>query len=412
MWQFRKSKIAYAALVLILVGVLRMVSPVTAAAGQSVTFGWEPSADPSVAGYNIYYGTASQLYTNKVSVGNMTTATIAGLVEGQTYYFAATTYDGLNLESVFSDEIAYTVPLPETNQPPAITQMPGTIIGVIGQGIGCEIMATGDGALTYGLGSGMPTGATIDPNTGWFDWRPQVSQVSSTNIISVTVTDSGNPPLSTSQSFTIVVQDYIHISIGSAVVATNSAGGLALAVYASTPVASLQFMLDYPPGLLTNFSITGANALQTSVTPIAPGQVLVAVSAGTGQPIIGAQTLGTIRFNAIAAANTMSASLATEQPLALKTDGTQASHVAADPGQVTVVGEDSMVEARQVDGVRSLIVYGPTGATYQVESCNALGNLGQWVGTADPFIMTNLSQTILLPADTNSATFYRTRMIQ
>ena len=81
----------------------------------------------------------------------MTAATISGLVEGQTYYFAATTYDVLNRESVFSDEIAYTVPLPVTNPPPVITQMPTTIRGSVGQTMTCSISATGDGPLVYTL---------------------------------------------------------------------------------------------------------------------------------------------------------------------------------------------------------------------------------------------------------------------
>src|SRR5450631_1245289 len=115
--QFKKFTIRHAFLVLILLGGLAvLVTP--AQADQSVTFGWESSADPNVAGYNIYYGTASHAYDHKVTVGNVSMATISGLVEGTTYYFAATTYDVLNQESVFSDEISYAVPAANTDQPP------------------------------------------------------------------------------------------------------------------------------------------------------------------------------------------------------------------------------------------------------------------------------------------------------
>ncbi len=57
-------------------------------ATQSVTLGWEPSLDSSVVGYKIYYGTTSHNYTNLVAVGNSTSATITGLISGETYYFA------------------------------------------------------------------------------------------------------------------------------------------------------------------------------------------------------------------------------------------------------------------------------------------------------------------------------------
>ena len=70
---------------------------------------WNPSKDADVAGYKIYYGTASHAYTSSVDVGNVTNATITGLTENTTYYFAATTYNILGVESDFSNEAYYVV---------------------------------------------------------------------------------------------------------------------------------------------------------------------------------------------------------------------------------------------------------------------------------------------------------------
>ncbi|MGA2867439.1 MAG: MBG domain-containing protein, partial [Verrucomicrobiota bacterium] len=70
---------------------------------------WDPSADPDVVGYTLYYGVASQTYTNESQVGNVTNATISGLVSGTTYFFAATATDSVGLESEFSNEVTYTV---------------------------------------------------------------------------------------------------------------------------------------------------------------------------------------------------------------------------------------------------------------------------------------------------------------
>ena len=89
--------------------------PVTNTTGK-VTLAWDPSPDSSVVGYKIYLGPVSAGYTNSVTFGNVTNATITGLVTGSTYYFAATAFDGSGLESVFSNETSYTVPL-STNQP-------------------------------------------------------------------------------------------------------------------------------------------------------------------------------------------------------------------------------------------------------------------------------------------------------
>ncbi|HZR17489.1 MAG TPA: Ig-like domain-containing protein [Verrucomicrobiae bacterium] len=77
---------------------------------QSVTLAWNTTADTNVVGYFRYYGPASGNYTNKVNVGKVTSATIPGLTEGATYFFAITDYVGTGLESVPSNEIGYTVP--------------------------------------------------------------------------------------------------------------------------------------------------------------------------------------------------------------------------------------------------------------------------------------------------------------
>jgi hypothetical protein len=73
---------------------------------DDVTLTWNPSTDTGVAGYKIYYGTASRVYTNSLDVGNDTNVLISGLVEGTTYFFAATTYDSVGDESDFSTEVS------------------------------------------------------------------------------------------------------------------------------------------------------------------------------------------------------------------------------------------------------------------------------------------------------------------
>ncbi|MGH7951699.1 MAG: hypothetical protein ACREFE_07240 [Limisphaerales bacterium] len=82
----------------------------SAPAESAPILSWDASPDPAVAGYNVYYGGASGNYTNVISVGNVTNAAISGLVEGATYYFAATAVDTNGVESVFSAELSYTMP--------------------------------------------------------------------------------------------------------------------------------------------------------------------------------------------------------------------------------------------------------------------------------------------------------------
>jgi hypothetical protein len=58
--------------------------------------------------------------------------------------------------------------------------------------------------LTFSM-LNAPAGATLDPNTGIFSWTPTEAQGPSTNTLSIVVTDSGSPPLSATQTFTIFV---------------------------------------------------------------------------------------------------------------------------------------------------------------------------------------------------------------
>jgi len=102
------------------------------AAAQSVVLTWNPSLDANRAGYKIYYGAASRAYTNAVTVGNVTNATLSGLAAGATYYFSATTYDAAGNESDFSNEASYAVPAavePTPTNPPVIAPTNPPVLG-------------------------------------------------------------------------------------------------------------------------------------------------------------------------------------------------------------------------------------------------------------------------------------------
>ena len=80
----------------------------------SATISWEaplqnedqtPLTD--LAGFKMYLGQQSQVYTEIMNVGNQTTSTIYALDRGTVYYFAVTAYDYSGNESGFSDEIQW-----------------------------------------------------------------------------------------------------------------------------------------------------------------------------------------------------------------------------------------------------------------------------------------------------------------
>jgi hypothetical protein len=93
----------------LLIGLITCL-PFQAWTAQSVTLCWQPSPDPTVVGYRIYYGSVSSCPTEMLDAGSQTSWVIAGLTEGETYYFMVTAYNILGMESRPTVERAYTVP--------------------------------------------------------------------------------------------------------------------------------------------------------------------------------------------------------------------------------------------------------------------------------------------------------------
>jgi hypothetical protein len=123
--------------------------PGVAQTAQSVTLRWDANPEPDVAGYRVYYGTSSGKYSQSNDVGNVTGTTISNLTAGQTYYFVVTDYDTSGLESLPSNEVAYSVPSPTPTPTPTPTRTP-----------------TPAPTPTPDLGSTPPSGGTPTPAPG------------------------------------------------------------------------------------------------------------------------------------------------------------------------------------------------------------------------------------------------------
>ena len=92
-------------------------------ADQSVTLAWDANPEPDVSTYLVYYGTSSRQYLYSTNVGNVTTATVYGLAEGVTWYFAVTAVNTSGLESNFSNEVTNAIPSNVTNHVPVIQSL-------------------------------------------------------------------------------------------------------------------------------------------------------------------------------------------------------------------------------------------------------------------------------------------------
>lgn len=95
-----------------LISAILIALPVLA---YQVTLAWDPSPDPEVGAYRVYWGVQSRTYTNHVEVGGRgtTSVTLTNLPAGVTYFFAATAVATNGIESDYSNEAStYLVPQP------------------------------------------------------------------------------------------------------------------------------------------------------------------------------------------------------------------------------------------------------------------------------------------------------------
>ena len=183
--------------------------PASNAHPAQVNLAWDPSTDPSIAGYRVYYGTSSGIYQSFVDTGKMTTCTISNLSEGITYYFAATGYDSSGAQSDFSNEVAF-VPNPSTDTtPPAVAtfSIPATAsrltisitaltatdnVGVTGYMV--KESATPPAASAVGWGNAPPRSYRFASagNKTLYAWaKDAAGNVSASRAASVTITLSG-----------------------------------------------------------------------------------------------------------------------------------------------------------------------------------------------------------------------------
>jgi hypothetical protein len=254
----------HAALVTVLCGIVLALAPPAAPAAQSVTLGWNPSPGTNIVGYNIYYGVASGVYTNVVPVGNVTNGVVNNLVSGATYYFAATSLSSLGLESVYSTEISYAVPLP--NQPPTLNTLPN--ITVI-QNAGVQTVAlsgissgsTNQGQTLVVTATSSNTGLIPTPTvsytspstTGSISFTP-VSGGFGTSTITVTVNNGGLSNNIISRAFTVTVD---------AVPTISPVANLTIAYNTTTPV--IPFTIADADTSVTNLVVTAHSSNQLLV---------------------------------------------------------------------------------------------------------------------------------------------------
>lgn len=146
-----------------------VVSSLNSAWAGQATVNWNQNAESDLSGYKVHYGTAPRTttpYTTTIDVGLTGTpsspqATVSGLTDGFTYYFAVTAYDTSLNESGFSVEV---LKLVTDTAPPVISSINTGSITDITATISWTTDEGADSLVEYGLETNYGTSTPLDSN--------------------------------------------------------------------------------------------------------------------------------------------------------------------------------------------------------------------------------------------------------
>lgn len=216
--------------------ILSLVIPSYAA--QS-TLAWNAVTEPGVAGYKLHYGTVSGNYTQSVDAGTMTSCTVNDLIEGKTYYFAATSYDSKGNQSAYSNEVSKTVP--STTQYTLDITRNGSGSGTVtGSGINCGSVCSG----SYSPGTVVTLSATPATGSTFAGWSGACSGTGScvvTMNASKTVTATFNSTAATYDITATATGKGSITAVNNTSVTTATSGDTTISVVKVAKGASQQF---------------------------------------------------------------------------------------------------------------------------------------------------------------------------
>jgi hypothetical protein len=268
--------------------------------------------------------------------------------------------------------------------------------------------------LLYSLGSGAPTGASIDPNTGVFSWRPSDTQGGTTNLITLIVRDDGLPVLSATQTFQVIVRDTradFVVSIGSTNVVAGQAGSLPVTLASSLDLTNLSFLLEADSGRLTNLLLTplapGINS--ATLSPAGTNLSELRFVTGPATPLLGNLLLGQVDFTAAAISGSAVVPVDVRSVTGTRASGETVHNAGGKGGQVVIVGQEVVLVAL-LDPARRVAIYGRPGLCVTLQSCTNL-NSPVWESVGQ-YNLAAQSLLVTLPAVNTGAIFYRTVICQ
>ena len=388
------SRVGCKVLIGVWLGILAPWLQPSAAAAVSANLTWTASPAAAVTGYNIYYGVQSHQYTKVVSVANVTATTIPELLENTTYFFAAKAHDSAGNESAFSDEAAFAGVTTTPNRQLRLTTLPYTFTG---------------NPLTYSLASGSPAGATIDPTSGIVSWTPGRSLASTTNYITVQISDTTDPTLSLFETLLVKVTDYLEFGMGTTAVAAGQTVALPLYVAASGSVTNVQFTINWPDSFPATPTLTLLPPFVSGTVQKQGANLFIQLQTAPNQPLTGSNQVATLNFQTSARQDSTIFRLAVSSATGIKPNAVRYDNVTAVVGEVVVIGAQPLLRPHADTGSgRKLTLFANPG-TYQVQYATSLAQPMNWLPLTT-YRQTSTIQTLAVDS-ASPVIFYRLQQL-
>jgi hypothetical protein len=378
----------------LLPGLLAAVFPMSAAASVNASLTWIASPDTNVTGYNIYYGDASHQYTNTVSVSNVTSMAISGLLDNTTYFFAAKAHNSTNQESDFSNEAAFAAFSATPDSSLRLKTLPTNFTG---------------NPLRFSLDASAPAGATINPTNGMVFWTPGRTYASTTNYINVIVTDTVNPALSISETLLVTVGDYLEFRLGAIALTAGQASSLPLTVASSSSVTNVQITLAWPGTNLVNPTLTFAPSILSGSLQNQGNQLVIQLQTAVDQPLTGTNQVAQLNFDSVPGQASTIFSIPATTATGNTADGNTYANVVVQTGEVVVVGNDPLLRPlADASHGRTLTLFANPGS-YQLLYTTSLVPPVTWTPLTT-YEQTTVAQTVSLDSS-EPVIFYRLQQL-
>jgi ubiquitin len=254
--------------------------------------------------------------------------------------------------------------------------------------------------LTYSLAVGAPPGTQVNPANGVFSFSPTREQARSTNVISVVVANSGLPVGRSTNTFTVIVDDYVEVRLGQVSILTGNNNSSALALSSSAPLTNLQFAIRVPAHYLEPLELIEVSPVvqRATLQQQSPDLWLIEFAAVAGETLPNFQPLARLNLHGISAHSAF-VPVEISGLTCMQTDGSGVWRTLADPGQVTVIAREPLLEALSMtNGLPFLRLFGNPGVSYEVLSSPILP-AAAWQSVGLHIMPSNC--VMLVPGSTN-----------